>query len=289
MFYTLTANPAVDMTTSCGGLLPDTNVRTGGASYTANGKGLDVSYALKKFGVDSIALGFFAGFTGKFIVDETMNMGCLCRPVWIDGITRINCYVNDGEHEYGILNPGPALKRQDQEELYKILDTAGDLDCLVVSGSLPPKATPDFLEKVMDHAQARGADVVLDLSSSKLKELAHKKPLLIKPNRHEMADIFGIEIETDDDARRASSTSSCCPPCAPATAPSLPSCTSGTKTATTLRRRCSWPWPPAPTWPRALAWVTSLACPSTASASPSASSKSPAGARYGASRAGRFL
>ena len=191
MFYTLTANPAVDMTTSCGGLLPDTNVRTGGASYTANGKGLDVSYALKKFGVDSIALGFFAGFTGKFIVDETMNMGCLCRPVWIDGITRINCYVNDGEHEYGILNPGPALKRQDQEELYKILDTAGDLDCLVVSGSLPPKATPDFLEKVMD------------LSSSKLKELAHKKPLLIKPNRHEMADIFGIEIETDDDARRA--------------------------------------------------------------------------------------
>ena len=55
----------------------------------------------------------------------------------------------------------------------------------------------------MDHAQARGADVVLDLSSSKLKELAHKKPLLIKPNRHEMADIFGIEIETDDDARRA--------------------------------------------------------------------------------------
>ena len=138
MFYTLTANPAVDMTTSCGGLLPDTNVRTGGASYTANGKGLDVSYALKKFGVDSIALGFFAGFTGKFIVDETMNMGCLCRPVWIDGITRINCYVNDGEHEYGILNPGPALKRQDQEELYKILDTAGDLDCLVVSGSLPP-------------------------------------------------------------------------------------------------------------------------------------------------------
>lgn len=203
MFYTLTANPAVDMTTSCGGLLPDTNVRTGGASYTANGKGLDVSYALKKFGVDSIALGFFAGFTGKFIVDETMNMGCLCRPVWIDGITRINCYVNDGEHEYGILNPGPALKRQDQEELYKILDTAGDLDCLVVSGSLPPKATPDFLEKVMDHAQARGADVVLDLSSSKLKELAHKKPLLIKPNRHEMSDIFGIEIETDDDARRA--------------------------------------------------------------------------------------
>ncbi|MBY4796868.1 hexose kinase [Collinsella sp. AGMB00827] len=203
MFYTLTANPAVDMTTSCSALIPDENVRTPGASYSANGKGLDVSYALKKFGVDSVALGFFAGFTGRYIVEETMNMGCLCRPVWIDGITRINCYINDGEHEYGILNPGPALTRQSQEELYHILDTAGDLDCLVVSGSLPPKATPDFLSRVMDHAQERGAEVVLDLSSTKLRDLASKKPLLIKPNRHEMAEIYGIKIETDDDARRA--------------------------------------------------------------------------------------
>ena len=89
MFYTLTANPAVDMTVSCNGLVPNENVRSGSASYTPNGKGLDVSYAFKKFGVDSVALGFFAGFTGKFIVEETMNMGCLCRPVWVDGITMM--------------------------------------------------------------------------------------------------------------------------------------------------------------------------------------------------------
>ena len=181
MFYTLTANPAVDMTVSSSPLEPDENVRTGSASYTANGKGLDVSFAFKKMGVDTVALGFFAGFTGKFIVEEVMNLGCLCRPVWTDGITRINTYVNDGQHEYGILNPGAPITPQHQEELYNILDTAGDLECLIVSGSVPPKATPDFLAQVMEHAQARGADVVLDLSSDKLKELAHKKPLLIKP------------------------------------------------------------------------------------------------------------
>ena len=56
-------------------------------------------------GVDTAALGFFAGFTGKFIVEEVMNLGCLCRPVWTDGITRINTYVNDGQHEYGIPEP----------------------------------------------------------------------------------------------------------------------------------------------------------------------------------------
>lgn len=74
MFYTLTANPAVDMTVSSSPLEPDENVRTGSASYTANGKGLDVSFAFKKMGVDTVALGFFAGFTGKFIVEEVMNL-----------------------------------------------------------------------------------------------------------------------------------------------------------------------------------------------------------------------
>lgn len=80
MFYTLTANPAVDMTVSSSPLEPDENVRTGSASYTANGKGLDVSFAFKKMGVDTVALGFFAGFTGKFIVEEVMNLAaCAAR------------------------------------------------------------------------------------------------------------------------------------------------------------------------------------------------------------------
>ena len=203
MFYTLTANPAVDMTVQCPSLVPNENIRSLSAEYTANGKGLDVSFALKKFGVDSVALGFFAGFTGKYVVDETMNMGCLCRPVWIDGITRINSYFNDGENEYGILNPGPAITPQDEQELYKILDSTGDLDCLIVSGSVPPKASRDFLDQVVAHAKARGADVVLDLSSDKLKTLASTQPLLIKPNHHEMREIFGVQIDTDDDAKRA--------------------------------------------------------------------------------------
>ena len=203
MFYTLTANPAVDMTVSCPPLVKNENIRSYSASYTANGKGLDVSFAFKKFGVDSVALGFFAGFTGKYLVDEIMNTGCLCRPVWIDGVSRICAYFNDGESEHGILNPGPPLTPEGERELFEILDSTGDLDCLIISGSLPPKASKDFLDKVVDHAQARGADVVLDLSSDKLKTLSSKHPLLIKPNHHEMREIFGVQIDTDDDARRA--------------------------------------------------------------------------------------
>ncbi|HIU04298.1 MAG TPA: 1-phosphofructokinase family hexose kinase [Candidatus Coprousia avicola] len=203
MFYTLTANPAVDMTVQSTPLIPNENVRTGGASYTPNGKGLDVSFALKKFGQDSCALGFFGGFTGKFIVEETMNMGVFCQPVWIDGITRICAYINDGENEYGILNPGAPLTPQYEQELFSIIDGASEMEVLVISGSVPPRASADFLDKVVAHAKAKGADVVLDLSSDKLKTLASTKPLLIKPNHHEMRAIWGVQIDTDDDARRA--------------------------------------------------------------------------------------
>ena len=203
MFYTLTANPAVDMTVSSPSLVANENVRTYSASYTPNGKGLDVSFALKKFGRDSVALGFFGGFTGKFIVEETMNMGCFCQPVWIDGVTRICAYVNDGESEYGILNPGAPLTPQYEQELFKIIDGASEMECLIISGSVPPKASPDFLDQVVAHAKAKGADVVLDLSSDKLKTLAKTGPLLIKPNHHEMKAIWGVTIDTDDDAKRA--------------------------------------------------------------------------------------
>lgn len=121
-----------------------------------------MSFAFKKMGVDTVALGFFAGFTGKFIVEEVMNLGCLVPPVWTDGITRINTYVNDGQHEYGILNPGAPITPGAPEGALQHPGHRGDLECLIVSGSVPPKATPDFLAQVMEHAQARGADVVLD-------------------------------------------------------------------------------------------------------------------------------
>lgn len=203
MFYTLTANPSVDMTVSSPSLVANENVRTYSASYTPNGKGLDVSFALKKFGRDSVALGFFGGFTGKFIVEETMNMGVFCQPVWIDGVTRICAYVNDGQSEYGILNPGAPLTSQYEQELFDLIDGASEMECLVISGSVPPKASSDFLDKVVAHAKAKGADVVLDLSSDKLKTLAGTAPLIIKPNHHEMKAIYGVEVNTDDDAKRA--------------------------------------------------------------------------------------
>ena len=90
MIYTLTPNPAIDYNISCDGLQPNTVTRTRDAVYTPNGKGLNVSFTLDHYGVDTTILGFFAGFSGRYIVEGARELGVDVKPVWTEGITRVN-------------------------------------------------------------------------------------------------------------------------------------------------------------------------------------------------------
>lgn len=94
MIYTLTANPAIDYNITCDGLEPNCVTRTRDAVYSPNGKGLNVSFALHHFGKDTAILGFFAGFSGRFIVEGAEAKGVDVHPVWTDGITRVNVFLN---------------------------------------------------------------------------------------------------------------------------------------------------------------------------------------------------
>ncbi len=81
MIYTLTANPAIDYNIACDGLSANTVTRTRDAVYTPNGKGLNVSFTLDHYGVDTTILGFFAGFSGDFIVKGAEALGVPVKPV----------------------------------------------------------------------------------------------------------------------------------------------------------------------------------------------------------------
>ena len=110
MIYTLTANPAIDYNIACDGLAANTVTRTRNAVYTPNGKGLNVSFTLDYYGVDTTILGFFAGFSGEFIVKGAEALGVPVKPVWTDGITRVNVFLNAGpDTEYNMVNAGAAL------------------------------------------------------------------------------------------------------------------------------------------------------------------------------------
>ena len=200
MIYTLTPNPAIDYNICCDGLQPNTVTRTRDAVYTPNGKGLNVSFTLDHYGVDTTILGFFAGFSGRYIVEGARELGVDVKPVWTEGITRVNVFLNAGpDTEYNMVNAGAAITAADEDAMFDLIDRLDDLDCLVISGSLPPNASEGFLRTAIERVRAKGSRFVLDISSSQLAELLELEPLLIKPNDDELRDIFGIEVVAGDD------------------------------------------------------------------------------------------
>lgn len=156
MIYTLTANPAIDYNISCDGLSANTVTRTRNAVYTPNGKGLNVSFTLDHYGVDTTILGFFAGFSGEFIVKGAEALGVPVKPVWTDGITRVNVFLNAGpDTEYNMVNAGAAINATNEQEMFELIDSLDDMTCLVISGSLPPNTSEGFLAEVLRRGLGR--------------------------------------------------------------------------------------------------------------------------------------
>lgn len=199
MIYTLTANPAIDYNITSDGLAPNTVTRTRDAVYTPNGKGLNVSFTLRHYGKPSTILGFFAGFTGRYVVEGAEEKGCAVKPVLIDGLTRVNVFLNASEdEEYKMVNAGTPVTPESEKAMYDLIDALDDMDCLVISGSLPPNASDDFLASVIARVKAKGAEFVLDISSSQLVDLVAEGPLLIKPNDDELREVFGLDVSGGD-------------------------------------------------------------------------------------------
>lgn len=197
MIYTLTTNPAVDMNICSDTLRANTVTRTRDAVYTPNGKGLNVTFTLQHFGVESTVLGFFGGFSGEYIVDGCAERNVAVQPVWVEDITRVNVFLNDGSGEYNLVNAGSFVPREKQDELLTLLKELDTPEVLCISGSLPRGIDTGYYEDVLSVCAERGTDVVLDISSPKLKDLLSYRPLLIKPNDDELRDVFGLEVRTE--------------------------------------------------------------------------------------------
>lgn len=113
----------------------------------------------------------------------------------------MNVFLNAGpDTEYNMVNAGAAITAADEQAMFDLISGLEDLDCLVISGSLPPNASEGFLRGAIERVRAKGAQFVLDISSPQLAELLELEPLLIKPNDDELRDIFGIDVTAGDDA-----------------------------------------------------------------------------------------
>ena len=198
MIYTVTFNPAIDYVVHLPGSLElDAVNRTVQEEYLFGGKGINVSSVLRALDCDNTALGFVAGPTGRWLETGLEAQGVKTDFIHLNqGVTRINVKIKATE-ETEINGMGPQIGEADMEQLYAKLDQLGSGDALVLAGSIPSCLSGDTYEKIMARLEGRGVRIVVDATRDLLVNVLKYKPFLIKPNNHELGEIFGRELTTD--------------------------------------------------------------------------------------------
>ena len=192
MIYTVTFNPAIDYVIHLDAPMQTGTInRTAAEDFQFGGKGINVSGMLKNLGVDSVAMGFVAGFTGRALEQGLQRQKLKTDLIHVEaGMTRINVKIK-GKEETEINGMGPEISERDLQLLYRKLDTLRAGDTLVLSGSIPSCLPQDTYEHILARLQGRGIRFVVDATRDLLVNVLKYKPFLIKPNNHELGEIFG--------------------------------------------------------------------------------------------------
>lgn len=195
MIYTLTLNPAIDLFVQTENYEEKVVNRTEFSEATANGKGINVSFILKKLDVDNTALGVGGGFTNKYIEDVLTETGIANDFVHVDGMTRINVFtqVTATGKEYKLVNPGPVVSDAKQQELLQKLEALTSEDVLVISGSFAKGIEPSILTTIAKLAEAKGFKLVIDTSYKAVLDTLAYHPALLKPNDEELQTWFDLD------------------------------------------------------------------------------------------------
>lgn len=201
MIYTVTFNPALDYAVYLDQFVAGEVNRTQHESLACGGKGVNVSIVLHNLGMETVALGFLAGFTGRVIQAWMDDMGVPCDFVLLEqGMSRINVKIKyQGETE--INGQGPHVTLQDLSALYGRLDAIGAGDTLVLAGSIPASLPSDIYEQILARLQGREIRCVVDATGPLLEHVLQYHPFLIKPNHTELGELCGCTLEPEDTAR----------------------------------------------------------------------------------------
>ena len=199
MIYTITFNPALDYIVKMDKFDLGQVNRTTREDVYAGGKGINVSIVLNNLSIENKALGFIAGFTGDEIERRVREFGCNTDFVKLkEGMSRINVKMK-ADVESEINGGGPNISKEALDELYLKLDALKSGDILVLAGSIPKSLPVDIYEKIMNDFGDRGVKFIVDTTGESLLKVLKYKPFLIKPNHHELAELFNIKINSQEE------------------------------------------------------------------------------------------
>lgn len=198
MIYTVTFNPSLDYIVSVNDFRPGLTNRTSSELILPGGKGINVSTVLGNLGIENTALGFIAGFTGNEIVRRLGLIGVTTDFIRIDsGDSRINLKLRSIEGTE-INGRGPDINADAVRQLMEKLDATGSGDILVLAGSIPSSIPDDIYKKILDRLSGRDIHTVVDATGDLLVNVLFHHPFLVKPNNHELGEIFGVKLRTRD-------------------------------------------------------------------------------------------
>lgn len=196
MIYTVTFNPAIDYIVHTGTMQVGQVNRSQGEELYFGGKGINVSFVLHELGLPSKALGFVAGFTGAAIEAGIQEQGIATDFVHLDsGFSRINVKIKSGE-ETELNGQGPNISEAAVAELFEKLNQLQDGDILILAGSIPNTMSADSYEKILAHLSDKNIKVVVDATKDLLLKVLPYHPFLIKPNNHELGELFGMTLHS---------------------------------------------------------------------------------------------
>ena len=199
MIYTVTFNPSLDYIVSVSDFKLGLTNRTDSELLLPGGKGINVSTVLQNLGIANTAFGFTAGFVGEEVRKEVEQLGVKAEFISLDeGVSRINLKLKsiDGTEINGM---GPKISAEKVQELMEKLDTLKEGDVLFLAGSIPSSMPDDMYEKIMARLDGKGVMIVVDATRDLLVNVLKYHPFLVKPNNHELGEIFGVELKNRQD------------------------------------------------------------------------------------------
>lgn len=202
MIYTVTFNPALDYVIKVKDFQTGVVNRVYQENVFFGGKGINVSVVLRELGLDSVALGFTAGFTGEAIENGVAAMGITSDFIRLaNGMSRINVKMKS-QNETEINGQGPDISKEAIGRLFEKLDALKEGDVLILAGSIPSTLPEDIYEQIMARLMDKGIRIAVDATKDLLLNVLKYHPFLIKPNNHELGEMFGVVLKSDEEIIR---------------------------------------------------------------------------------------
>lgn len=196
MIYTVTFNPSLDYVVSVNDFELGKTNRTSEETIFPGGKGINVSLVLGNLGMENTALGFLAGFVGREIEKKVSECGIHAEFIHLpDGNSRINVKLKniDGTEINGM---GPHIPEHKLAALRARIERLQAGDVLVLAGSIPNSIPDSIYSELLEQVAEKKVLCIVDATKDLLLEALKYHPFLIKPNNHELGEIFGVTLQT---------------------------------------------------------------------------------------------